>query len=382
VLRLHRTVAGIAERRAARAAASAPVVSAQDVLISGAPGSGQPDITLDGPIDGYLWEALHADGVRVVDQTPQVAAAAVQEQALSAEGRLATPFVYAPLAANFIVRGEGTVYRNGRASVQLRLTDRTGAIVAIANAGGKARDLRDVVMKAVRDLAAQARAKLREAANPPVTCDRGGTSGCYGAQLTVEGIFDQTGGWGAGTAAAPAGHGSVTEGFDSVEHGYVGWWPAGTSFTLTATPSRGSHFDHWSGSCSGSANTCTLVAQPNLDVTAFFAEDLWTLTVVNHNPSGGEAYGSQIGCGRRDHTCSRVLAGQTSDADRFDLNVYPEASYMISSLQGCDQFDGSFVDGGNCWIDPTSDKTVTVDFACNPDATTPCGGTGAAADRR
>ncbi len=355
------------------------VLTAQGVTITGAPGSGQPPINLDGALNGYLFQALHGDGVKVVDQTPQVLVAVATEQALSAAGRLGTRFTYNPLAPNHFVRGEGTITPNGRVNLELKLDDASGAIVAIVHVSGRAKDLRDVVIKAVHQLADQARNALKPKPEP-VDCGTPGATDCYGVQVTAEGLFDETGGWGSGVVTAPGKMGKVAEGFDSVEHGFLGEWARGTHITLLATPNRGSHFSRWGGACSGTSETCTLTAAPNLDATAYFAEDLWHLTIVNENPSGGEVAGELIGCGIRENVCSRVISGQTSDKDFFRLSVNPESSHMISALRGCDRFTGSFTDGGECDVAATSDKTITVDFACNPDATSPCSGTGAAPD--
>jgi hypothetical protein len=375
-LHLHRDRPGIAAAARGSRPADAPVITAQGVVIDGS--GGQPSIPLDGVLDGYLFSAFEGEGVRVVDQTPQFTAAAVEEEVLSHEGRLAIPFAYNPLKATHFVRGEGRI-RNGRADINLRLVDDSGAIIATASAHGKARDLRDVVVKAVRELGAGARGKLRPA--PPATCEMAGTPGCYGVRVTVEGLFDQTGGWGSGSVTAGAGHGgSINEGFNPVEHGSFSAWPAGTSFPLYAAAHTGSQFDHWSGSCAGASPVCTLRFAPNLDTTAFFAEDLWTLTVVNKNPSGGEAAGQSIGCGIRENSCSRTLSGQTSATDFFHLYIYPEASHLVSQLDGCDEFVGTPQEGGDCRIAATANKTITVDFACNPAATSPCDGQPAAAD--
>ena len=43
------------------------------------------------------------------------------------------------------------------------------------------------------------------------------------------------------------------------------------SVTLTATPNPGSHFDHWSGACSGSAPTCTTSGADTTRTLASFA---------------------------------------------------------------------------------------------------------------
>jgi uncharacterized repeat protein (TIGR02543 family) len=52
-----------------------------------------------------------------------------------------------------------------------------------------------------------------------------------------------------------------------------GWkpsYPPGTRMTLTARPYTGSTFDGWSGGCSGTSPTCTVVMNDNITVTATF----------------------------------------------------------------------------------------------------------------
>ncbi len=75
-----------------------------------------------------------------------------------------------------------------------------------------------------------------------------------------------------------------------------------------------------------------------------------------------------------------MISGQKADNQFFRLSVNPESSHMISALTGCDRITGDYVDGVECDVAATSDKTITVNFACNPDATSPCSGTGAAPD--
>jgi hypothetical protein len=47
--------------------------------------------------------------------------------------------------------------------------------------------------------------------------------------------------------------------------------PSGTSVTLTATPTSGSTFSGWGGSCAGSASTCTVTMTAGREVSASFA---------------------------------------------------------------------------------------------------------------
>lgn len=65
---------------------------------------------------------------------------------------------------------------------------------------------------------------------------------------------------------SPAGAGSVSRNPNLAEY------PAGTVVTLTATPSSGYQFSHWSGDLTGSANPATITVNSNKTVTANFVE--------------------------------------------------------------------------------------------------------------
>ena len=62
----------------------------------------------------------------------------------------------------------------------------------------------------------------------------------------------------------PAGTGTVT----AAPPG--GSYPAGTTITLTAAPSPGYKFDHWSGDVTGTSSTVTITVDKNTSVTAHF----------------------------------------------------------------------------------------------------------------
>ncbi len=64
---------------------------------------------------------------------------------------------------------------------------------------------------------------------------------------------------------------------------------AGTPVTLTALPASGSTFTGWSGSCSGTASTCSVVMNSSLTVQASFAQaqPSYTLGVAKSGSGGG-----------------------------------------------------------------------------------------------
>lgn len=69
-----------------------------------------------------------------------------------------------------------------------------------------------------------------------------------------------------------------------------GVYSAGTSVTLTATPNAGYAFTGWSGACSGTATTCTVVMDANKTVAANFTASVVQLTnnVAVSSLSGAE----------------------------------------------------------------------------------------------
>jgi hypothetical protein len=72
---------------------------------------------------------------------------------------------------------------------------------------------------------------------------------------------------------AGTGSGTVTSSVAGIDCGSScsAQFDGGTSVTLTATPSPGSTFGGWSGACSGSGESCTVVMNQAREVTASFA---------------------------------------------------------------------------------------------------------------
>jgi hypothetical protein len=60
----------------------------------------------------------------------------------------------------------------------------------------------------------------------------------------------------------------------------TGPYNQGDAVQLTAVPTTGWSFDHWSGDLSGSANPATLILDTNKTATATFTQDQYTLTVT------------------------------------------------------------------------------------------------------
>jgi hypothetical protein len=92
-----------------------------------------------------------------------------------------------------------------------------------------------------------------------------------------------------------------TVGSGSVELDVAGPYHYGDVVHLTAHPSTGWSFDHWSEDLTGSTNPATLSITRNMFVTATFTQDLYTLTVtvagqgnVNLDNNGPYHYGDVV----------------------------------------------------------------------------------------
>lgn len=92
------------------------------------------------------------------------------------------------------------------------------------------------------------------------------------------------------------GSGSVSKNPDQETYTY------GTSVTLTANPSSGWSFIGWSGDATGSANPVTIMIDGNKDITATFAQNVYTLsitvagsgTVIKNPDQAAYTYGTQV----------------------------------------------------------------------------------------
>ena len=101
------------------------------------------------------------------------------------------------------------------------------------------------------------------------------------------------------------GSGTVTSSPSGINCGptCTGTFNAGTSITLTAAPASGNSFAGWSGACSGSSLTCTVLLNQATTVGAGFQVMPLQLAVSESNASGGVVSSDPAGinCGQ---TCS------------------------------------------------------------------------------
>lgn len=117
-----------------------------------------------------------------------------------------------------------------------------------------------------------------------------------------------------------------TVGQGSVGRNNTGPYHYGDVVQLSATPTIGWSFDHWSGDLTGSTNPDTIVVDANKTVTATFTENTYTLTVnidpigsgsVNSNTTPPYHYGDAV------QLTAFPTAGWTFDHWTGDLQVLP-----------------------------------------------------------
>ena len=100
---------------------------------------------------------------------------------------------------------------------------------------------------------------------------------------------------GAGTGTVTSSPGGINCGGDCSES-----YAAGTTVTLTATPSAGHSFGGWSGACTGSISSCAVSMDTSKSVTATFSQvQTATLSIANVGSGGGTVVrsGGTINCG-------------------------------------------------------------------------------------
>lgn len=231
---------------------------------------------------------------------------------------------------------------------------------------------------------------------PPAPCS---TASGGGADVLLYGEFFG-GAWASGEVTATSSDGtseSNTVGYDYVSMAHFGPWGCGATVTLTATPSRGNHFDRWESSegiCAGSGPVCTLpVSAVTRHLTAYFAPTVYQLSVTNEQPDGvvssvsgnGYVYPG-IDCGSIPNgpitevsgECESSAIAQRDAEDVTELFVSPDDpgpggdTYGIASIDGCDRSvalkaelpggGGEYVTEVQCFIDMNSDRSVTVAY--------------------
>lgn len=129
-----------------------------------------------------------------------------------------------------------------------------------------------------------------------------------------------------------------------------------TVVTLTATPAAGSDFDHWSGSCSGTARSCTLITDQASNVTAHFVNRR-ALTIVPTGTGHGRFVSSPAGL-----DCGTVCTAQFEPFATVTLTFQPNNDTYLTSWnrQGCVPYIYT------CVVTMATDHVLTPTFALKP----------------
>jgi uncharacterized repeat protein (TIGR02543 family) len=140
-------------------------------------------------------------------------------------------------------------------------------------------------------------------------------------------------------------------------HGSIGLNPAGgtydyhTSVEATATADEGYHFTGWTGAITGSTSPVSVYADSNMDITANFAINTYTLT-LNSNPAMGTAAKSPD-------------LGSYNHGDTVIITATPVAGYSFTG------WTGDLVSSKNPdTVVVTANKTITANFTINTFAIT------------
>ena len=137
-----------------------------------------------------------------------------------------------------------------------------------------------------------------------------------------------------------------TSGSGTVTTSQNGPYDAGTSVTLTATPSNGWVFSSWSGDASGSSNPLTITVNQNLNITATFTQQ-----------SGG---GSGQGAILREYWSgiSGNAISSLTGAQNYPGN--PSGSELLSSLEGPVNSDNNYGTRIRGYLHPPTSGTYTL----------------------
>ena len=128
-------------------------------------------------------------------------------------------------------------------------------------------------------------------------------------------------------------------------------WPQGTVFTLLATPAAGHVFDSWSGGCTSTSASCTVVLNGTTRVTANFRPVTPTLYNLTVSKSGsGSVSAPGISCGA---DCSEAYAS----GQAVTLAAAPAAGYTFAG------WGGACSGTGACVVTMRAHTGVTASFA-------------------
>ena len=135
-------------------------------------------------------------------------------------------------------------------------------------------------------------------------------------------------------------------------------YTSGTSVTLTAASSGGSIFGGWTGSCTGTAATCTVAMSAARSATATFSLPSFPLTVTRAGTGNGTVTSSPAGidCGA---TCSSSFISGTM----VTLTPAPAGNSLFAGWSGACTGTAT-----TCTLSMTAARAASATFNTNPNA--------------
>ena len=115
-------------------------------------------------------------------------------------------------------------------------------------------------------------------------------------------------------------------------------------------PAEGSVFGGWSGACTGESTTCEVTLEAAASVTATFALEKHTVTLIKAGQGMGAIHGDATDC---TGTC-------TVEVDHGAMLSYMATPTGLSVFGG---WGGACSGSGNCSVTVTSDITIQANFA-------------------
>jgi uncharacterized repeat protein (TIGR02543 family) len=161
-------------------------------------------------------------------------------------------------------------------------------------------------------------------------------------QLTVS----KAGTGGGGVSSSPAGISCGTSCQASFD--------TGTGVTLTATPDASSVFTGWSGDCSGTAPSCTVLLDQDRSVTATFASNTPTLTISKKGTGSGTVSSSPAGI-----SCGTSCQANFPIGSIVTLIATPDPGSVFTG------FSGDCVVTVSCQLAMNLNRSITATFALN-----------------
>lgn len=125
----------------------------------------------------------------------------------------------------------------------------------------------------------------------------------------------------------------------------------GTVVSLTATPASGSTFVGWTGGCTG-AGACSVTMNASITVTAVFALNQHTLTVVKSGLGTGTVTSSPAGI-----NCGADCSEPFNHGNVISLTATPGSNSTFAGWSG-----GGCTGTGSCNVHITSATSVTATF--------------------